>query len=137
MMFLLGLFVVLGGVVTSLKVNGGGPAWGVRACGVLLVALGIQMCCQARRGLTVTDDGVDVQNTWRLHHVSWDEIRHFDVVWRVAYNSRWLRIELLDGSKLWSPGFHARNNGQREIVDGWVAELNRRASAATGLLPVG
>ncbi len=112
-----------------LHISGSRHGWVLGALAAVLIASGVQMGLQARRGLTVTDDGIDVQNTWRRHRVGWDEARRFDVVWRYAYNSRWLRIELVDGTKLWSPGFHARTEGQRETVDGRVAELNRRAAS--------
>jgi hypothetical protein len=133
--FLLGAFMLLIGAVALVGHHGrnASPGWLPWVIGPVVLTLGAVLMLNARSGLTVEGDGLVVQGAFTRRHLAWREIRQVELAWRWTYTSTWLRIELLDGSRRWAAGFFPRTRAQRNLVDGWIIEMNRRVARASSV----
>lgn len=97
--------------------------------GLAMVGIGVRYATAPRSGLTVLRHGVAIRTLRRVRELTWSEVDHFELgrpLWKWA-----LRIHLVDGRVLSSPGFEGRSEDKRRLAEAWVGELNRRAEAAS------
>jgi hypothetical protein len=96
--------------------------------GLVMVGIGARYVTAPRSGLIVYQHGVAIRVMRRVRELTWSEIDHFEIgrpFWKWA-----LRIKLVDGRVLSSPGFEGRSEDKRRLASERVDELNRRAAAA-------
>jgi hypothetical protein len=122
--FLLGVFLLLVG--PSPHGNLGGPLRPV--LGLVWMAFGAMIAGGVRSGLIVEESGIIVQGPLRRKHWAWYEVEAFEI--KQAFYRQALRIMLVDGKQVSTPGFSGKSEKERRLVDERVAELNRRAAYA-------
>lgn len=101
----------------------------VRLLGVIWLAIGALFLQSGRAGMVVDEDGFQLRGMVRRRYWRWQEVKSFEIS-RMAYMPA-LRVDLADGRAVRVPGFKARSAAERDLADRRVAELNRRASAAS------
>lgn len=117
--------VVLIGLLIALPVNGRGV--GTCIAGLVIVGVGAGIAGVARSGVIVASDGVVVRKLFKSRYLRWSEVDHFAV--RAPILRGALRIYLVDGTILSTPGLDGRSRRERDVSRSWIAELNRRAAA--------
>jgi hypothetical protein len=126
---LIGGFAALLGGVTLTEVpgahEGGSVPWELLS-GLAFVVAGVLVGLGVRTGLTVEGDWLTVRGIIRTRKWRWEEIAKFELApfWYLPD----LRITLLDGRRVRTPGSKCRSGRQRELAEQRVAEMNRRLS---------
>jgi hypothetical protein len=100
------------------------PSWLTPVVGLLCIGAGIHVGMKSRSGLIVDQDGIVVQGAIRRRRWRWHEVDRFELT--AAIYAPVLRINLVDGGRVRTPGFKGRSSNERDLAKKRVAELNRR-----------
>jgi hypothetical protein len=119
---LAGAILVIGFLV-ALPVDGRGP--GESVAGLAWIGVGLMVAGVARSGLIVDRHGITVRELLRSRHWTWDEVDHFEVKTPLLKGA--LRIHLVTGKVISTPGLDGRSRRERCLSEAWIAELNCRA----------
>jgi hypothetical protein len=122
--WLLAGLVALCGIVIALPVEGRGVDELI--AGLPMVGAGIVIASVARSGLIIDQQGITVRALLRSRRWAWSEVDHFEV--RAPLLRGALRIHLMNGRVVSTPGLDGRSARERRLSEAWLAELNRRAS---------
>jgi hypothetical protein len=131
MTLLIGGIVVLVGLVALFSGSGQhhhAPSWLTPVVGLLCIGAGIHVGMKSRSGLIVDQDGISVQSAIRRRHWRWHEVEHFELT--TAIYAPVLKIDMVDGTRVRTPGFKGRSKNERDLARERVAELNRRVADA-------
>ena len=127
---LAGAVLLIGGLI-ALPVNGRSLEESI--AGLILVGIGVMVAGVARSGLIVDRHGIAVRGLLRTKHWAWSEVDHFEVKFPLFRGA--LRIYLINGRVVSAPGLDGRSARERRLSKAWIAELNRRAAAASPSIP--
>lgn len=122
---LAGVLFLLGGLI-ALPV--GGTSLGESIAGLALIGVGVMIAGVARSGLIVDQQGITVRELLRSRRWGWSAVDHLEV--KIPLLRGALRIYLVDGRVISTPGLDGRSTRERRLSKAWIDEMNRRAVAA-------
>jgi len=120
-----GVLWLLGGLI-ALSV--GDTKLGESIAGLALIGVGVMIAGVARSGLIADQQGITVRELLRSRHWGWSEVDHLEVKMPLLRGA--LRVHLVDGRVISTPGLDGRSAGERRLSKAWIGEMNRRAAAA-------
>jgi Bacterial PH domain len=118
--------LALFGILIAVPVHGRGL--GHALAGFALIVAGLMVASVARSGLIVDREGITVRDLLRSRRWAWDDVDRFEV--RLPLLRGALRVHLVNGEVISTPGLDGRSASERRLSSAWLAELNHRAGGA-------